>query len=236
MKIDLHCHTKAMKKGDGAARSVTPELFREKVANADVKIVAITNHNHFDLEQYNTLHDIVKDFCQVWPGVEIDVQGKTKWHLIVVSNPDNAALFAAKVKGLFIGKDLNKCALTMEEIYATLNSCDVIYIPHYHKNRGIKEEDRKRLSELVGDDARIFLELSNHRSLGVYTNYGYRSLIGSDVKDWKTYERCEFAELKLPVESFSQFCLLAKRDETIVETLLNKKQSLTLVGKPHESV
>lgn len=236
MKIDLHCHTKATKKGDGDARNVTPELFQEKVANADVKIVAITNHNHFDLEQYYTLRDSVKDFCQVWPGVEIDVQGKTKWHLIVVSNPENAMLFNAQVAGLFIGKNLNKCALTMEEVFGALNTCDVIYIPHYHKSPGIKEDDRKRLSELVGDDARIFLELSNHRSLGVYTNYGYRSIIGSDVKDWNKYDQCDFAELKLPVESFSQFCLLAKRDETIVETLLNKKQSLTLIGKPHESV
>lgn len=236
MKIDLHCHTKATKKGDGDARNVTPELFREKAANADVKIVAITNHNHFDLEQYNTLRDAVKDFCQVWPGVEIDVQGKTKWHLIVVSNPENVKLFTAQVAGLFIGKNLDKCALSMEEVFGALNCCDVIYIPHYHKSPGIKEEDRRRLSELVGDEARIFLELSNHRSLGVYTNYGYRSIIGSDVKDWNTYDQCEFAELKLPVESFSQFCLLAKRDEAIVETLLNKKQSLTLIGKPHESV
>ena len=236
MKIDLHCHTKATKKGDGDARNVTPELFREKVANADVKIVAITNHNHFDLDQYYTLRDTVKDFCQVWPGVEIDIQGKTKWHLIVVSNPENVKLFNVQVKGLFNGKNINKCALTMEEVFNALNSCDVIYIPHYHKSPGIKEDDRKRLSELVGDNTRIFLELSNHRSLGVYTNYGYRSIIGSDVKDWNQYDQCEFAELKLPVENFSQFCLLAKRDEAIVETLLNKKQSLILIGKPHESV
>ena len=236
MKIDLHCHTKATKKGDGNARNVTPELFQEKVANADVKIVAITNHNHFDLKQYRLLRDTVKDFCQVWPGVEIDVKGKTKWHLIVVANPENVNLFDSQVEGLFAGKNLDKCALLMEEVFSALNKCDVIYIPHYHKSPGIKEEDRKRLSELVGDDSRIFLELSNHRSLGVYTNYGYRSIIGSDVKDWNMYDQCEFAELKLPVESFSQFCLLAKRDETIVETLLNKKQSLTLIGKPHESV
>lgn len=236
MKIDLHCHTKATKKGDGDARNVTPELFQEKVANADVKIVAITNHNHFDLDQYYTLRDAVKDFCQVWPGVEIDVQGKTKWHLIVVANSENVQLFNARVSDLFIGKNPNKCFFTMEEVFRALNSCDVIYIPHYHKSPGIKEDDRKRLSELVGDDSRIFLELSNHRSLGVYTNYGYRSIVGSDVKDWNKYDQCEFAELKLPVESFSQFCLLAKRDETIVETLLNKKQSLTLIGKPHESV
>lgn len=236
MKIDLHCHTKATKSGDGAARDVTTDMFLEKVANADVKIIAITNHNHFDLEQYRTLRDTVKDFCQVWPGVEIDIQGKTKWHLIVVANPENVELFNIKVVDLFVGKNINKCALSMEEVFNALNKCDVIYIPHYHKNPGIKEEDRKKLSELIGDESRIFLELSNHRSLGVYTNYGFRSIVGSDVKDWNLYDQCEFAELKLPVESFSQFCLLAKRDETIVETLLNKKQSLNLIGKPHESV
>ena len=67
MKIDLHCHTKATKQGDGESRNVTTELFREKIADADVRIVAITNHNFFDYEQYNILRDAVKAFCQVWP-------------------------------------------------------------------------------------------------------------------------------------------------------------------------
>lgn len=236
MKIDLHCHTKATKKGDGTGRNVTPALFREKIVNADVKIVAITNHNHFDIEQYKALRNEVKDVCQVWPGVEIDIQGLTKWHLIVVANPINELIFNAQVAGLFIGKDINKCALQIEEVYAALNGCDVIYIPHYHKEPGIKEEDREKLTELVGDESRVFLELSNHRSLGIYTNYGYRSIVGSDVKDWTRYDSCQFAELKLPVESFSQFCLLAKRDKTIVDTLLNKKESLTLTAHPHKSV
>ena len=235
MKIDLHCHTKAIKKGEEKSRSVTTDVFCEKIANADVKIVAITNHNSFDFEQYIILRDKVKAFCQVWPGVEIDIQGKTKWHLIVVANPENVTLFNSQINNLFSEKDPNKCTLSIEEVFNALNNCDVIYIPHFHKTPGIKEEDRKHLNELVGDDSRVFLELSNHRSLGVYTNYGYRSIVGSDVKDWNTYEQCEFAELKLPVESFSQFCLLAKRDEAIVETLLNKKQSITLIGKPHDS-
>ena len=236
MKIDLHCHTKSTKKGDGNGRKVTRDLFCEKVADADVKILAITNHNHFDIEQYYEFRNAVKDYCMVWPGVEIDIQGKTKWHLIVVSNPDNVELFASGVDSLFAGKNLDKCALTMEEVYSVLNHCDVIYIPHYHKNPGIKEEDRKKLEEMVGDESRIFLELSNHRSLGVYTNYGYRSIVGSDVRDWAIYDKSEFAELKLPVESFHQFCLLAKRDKDIVETLLNKKQWITLTAKPHNSV
>lgn len=236
MKIDLHCHTKATKKGDGEARNVTPDIFREKVANADVKIVAITNHNHFDIKQYKALQFAVKDFCQVWPGVEIDIQGKTRWHLIVVANPENVRMFHSRVSELFSDRNIDKCALSIEEAYKALDCCDVIYIPHYHKSPGISEEDRKKLSQLIGDESRVFLELSNHRSLGIYTNHGYRSLVGSDIKDWNKYEQSDFAEIKLPVENFSQFCLLAKRDETIVETLLNKKQSIELVGKPHESV
>ena len=236
MKIDLHCHTKATKKGDGSGRNVSKKLFCEKVADSDVKILAITNHNHFDKQQYIDFREAVKDFCQVWPGVEIDIKGKSRWHLIVVANPDNVDLFSEKVEQLFNGKDLNKCTLIMDEVYGALHSCDVFYIPHYHKNPGIKDEDRKKLEELVGDDSRIFLELSNHRSLGVYTNYGFRSIVGSDVRDWNRYDQCDFAELKLPVDSFHQFCLLAKRDRDIVETLLNKKQRITLFAKPHSSV
>lgn len=236
MKIDLHCHTKATKKGDGNGRNVTPELFAEKVANSGVKILAITNHNHFDKTQYNTLKNSVRDYCQVWPGVEIDIQGQTKWHLIVVANPDRINIFSSRVNKLFQNKDLDKCTLTIEEVYKALNACDIIYIPHYHKSPEIKEADKSKLEKLVNDDSRIFLELSNHRSLGVYTNYGFRSIIGSDVKDWSTYDQCTFAELKLPVDSFHQFCLLAKRDKTIVETLLNKKDSIELTAKPHKSV
>ena len=43
MKIDLHCHTKKVKAGDPESRNVTPELFKEKIENADIKIVALTN-------------------------------------------------------------------------------------------------------------------------------------------------------------------------------------------------
>ena len=113
MKIDLHCHTKATKKGDGEARNVTPDIFREKVANADVKIVAITNHNHFDIKQYKALQFAVKDFCQVWPGVEIDIQGKTRWHLIVVANPENVRMFHSRVSELFSDRNIDKCALSI---------------------------------------------------------------------------------------------------------------------------
>ena len=75
MRVDLHCHTKSTKKGDGDGRNVTKDLFVQKVSDADVKIVAITNHNAFDIKQYYELKEAVAGFCQVWPGIEIDIQG-----------------------------------------------------------------------------------------------------------------------------------------------------------------
>ena len=238
MRIDLHCHTKKIKSGDGEGRNVTPELFYEKILNADVKIVAITNHNAFDYEQYTILRDKVVDFCSVWPGVEIDVQGSNnkKYHLIVVANPEYAQAFAEGVNTLFTGQNLETCKLNIQEVYDTLNRYDVIYISHFHKTPGISEEDQFALQKMVGDSSRVFGETADHRSLGVFSNHDYSVLIGSDVKDWNHYEECTFAELRLPVENFAQFCLLAKRDNVVVNTLLNKKQFYELTASPYTNV
>lgn len=238
MKIDLHCHTKQIKSGDGEGRNVSPELFREKIINANVKIVAITNHNAFDYGQYTVLRDTVADFCTVWPGVEIDILGSNnkKYHLIVVANPENAEAFAHGVSTLFGGKNLETCKLCLQEVYDNLHGYDVIYISHLHKTPGISEEDRLALQQLVGDPSRVFGETADHRSLGVFANHDFSVLIGSDVKDWNHYEECSFAELRLPVESFSQFCLLAKRDNVVVDTLLNKKQAHELTASPYKNV
>lgn len=237
LKVDLHCHTKATKQGDGVGRNVSAELFKEKIANADVKIVAITNHNAFDFEQYNELKVSVSDYCQVWPGVEIDIAGEdNKYHLIVVANPDNVKLFSDKTEQLFKGKNVDDCKFGIGEVYNKLNECDVIYIPHIHKKPGISEKDYKALQDLVSDNARVFCETQDHRSLGVFANHNYNVIIGSDVKNWEEYEKSTFAELKLPVENFTQFYLLSKKDDTIVNTLLNKKDSYKLKGKPHKSV
>lgn len=237
MRVDLHCHTKSTKKGDGDGRNVTKDLFVQKVSDADVKIVAITNHNAFDIKQYYELKEAVAGFCQVWPGIEIDIQGKeNKYHMIVVANPDNVEQFSKSIEELFNGKDIETCRIAVGEVQTKLNDCDVIYITHLCKTPSITDEEYKELVDLVGDESRVFGEPQNNKSLGVFANHNYNVIIGSDVKNWNEYERSTFAELKLPVESFQQFCLLSKKDATVVETLLNKKQSFELIAKPHSSV
>ena len=238
LKIDLHCHTKKIKSGDGDGRNVTPELFREKIIDANVKIVAITNHNTFDYEQYEVLRQKVIGICSVWPGVEIDIKGSNdkRFHLIVVANPDNVKDFADRVKVMYSGKNLETCTFRIQEVYDNLDKCDVIYIPHYHKKPSISDEDKAELEKIVGDPSRIFVELQDLRSLGVFANYDYKVIIGSDVKEWDKYEECTFADLRLPVENFSQFCLLAKRDPVVVNTLLGKKNIYSLKASPYKGI
>ena len=238
MRIDLHCHTKAIKKGDGIGRNVTPELFKTKIEDADIKIVAITNHNAFDFEQYHILSEIVKDTCQVWPGVEIDVlePDSKRWHLIVVANPKEAESFANSVSSLFQDDNLEDCTHTLEEIYSAFSCHDAIYITHFHKSPAVPADDGNKLDQLVGEPHRVFKETSNNNSMSVFANYRYNVLVGSDVKDWANYEKCSFAELKLPVDSFEQFCLLAMRDENVVQTLMNNKDSKTLIAHPAANV
>lgn len=237
MKIDLHCHTKKTKKGDGKNRNVTATLFREKIELADVKIVAITNHNAFDLTQYNELSNAVSDICQVWPGIELDVIGENNYHLIIVTKPESAEPFNEATAKLLAGEVPDSSIHTIEDICETYNTFDAIYIPHYHdKKPFISINDKEKLIELVGDSSRVFIEPRNHRTLGVLANKDMSVLIGSDVKDWNLYENCTFADLRLPVGNFSEFILLARRDTNVVDTLLSKKPPIVINASPHKSV
>lgn len=240
MLIDLHCHTKSVKSGENKARNVSAEVFKNKVEAADIKIIAITNHNCFDFKQYNELKEVVKDLCQVWPGIEIDVKGKreqAKYHLLVISNPNSVEAFDTQVKKLFADDDVNSTMHSAREICETFSTIDAIYIPHFHnKKPAISEEDRNDLMEFVGDSARVFIEPRDHRTLGVLANNAFNVMIGSDVQDWSVYEQSSFAELRLPVSNFSEFVLLARKDTGVVNTLMQNKTPMKLIGKPHETV
>lgn len=243
MKIDLHCHTKKIKKGDSINRAVTKELFAEKIFAADVKIVAITNHNHFDYKQYNDFKNAVAENCQVWPGIELDVLGLAKegekaqrGHLIVIANPKNVELFSKSVNNAIGNIDPNEFIMDLKNVYDTFNECDVLYIPHFHKKPSLLEEDLNYFNDLLVDKSRLFKEASDYRTIGVYSNFDYSMIIGSDVQDWRIYEKSNFSDIRLHVETFEQFCLLAKKDVQIIDTLLNTKKKNEVTVHPSDNI
>ncbi|MFQ6818602.1 MAG: histidinol phosphatase [Blautia sp.] len=243
MRIDLHCHTKKVKTGDAYTRNVTKDKFYQKVIEAEVKIIAITNHNQFDYAQYKEFKDVTKGECDIWPGVELDIIGKAdqkgnckRGHLIVIANPKNVELFNTQVQELINDEDVNTFQIGVKKVYETLGECDCIYIPHFHKEPKLSDEDIQELGELLPDSSRLFKETSDYRSLGVFSNFDYSVIIGSDVQDWDKYENSKFADIRLPVQTFEQFCLLAKKDVQIIDTLLNQKRKKEIPVSPYKRV
>lgn len=243
MKIDLHCHTLQIKTGDPESRTVSCDVFAEKIQNSDVKIVAITNHNAFDFTQYKLFKKRVESYCDVWPGAELDVYGEkvkngkpVKFHVIIVANPVTVDKFNKTINKMMKDQDVNTFSLHIKDLCKKFKGQDVLYIPHYMgKTPAISDDDLELLRELVGDKTRVFTETTGS-SIGVLVNHDLHALVGSDVKDWSVYEESTFSELRLPVTSYEQFCLLSKRDSVVIDSILNKKKSYEYYAKPHSKV
>ena len=227
MKIDIHVHTKKTKGGDSEHRNVDVERFNKIIRETEVKILAITNHNHFDLEQYQQITSKVQDVCLIWPGVELDIrEDGRKGHLIVIVNPNKAQQFNEVIADLLKDMTADDFTISIDETVAKFDHLDSIYIAHYHsKIPNLLDVDIEKISESVMNSKRVIKEATNSISTGIYISHGHSSIYGSDVQNWDEYEEISktLPELRLPVESFEQFCLLLEKDITTINTLLNKK-------------
>lgn len=229
MKIDLHCHTKKVKNGDPAEREISAEDFNQKMIDNNIKIVAITNHNYFDSNQYDEIVKLAADNYMVWPGIEIDIiDNGSKGHVIVIANPEKVEDFKKVINSITQNIDFNTFSMNICELYTYFSSLDVLFAFHYNKKPELDVELIKNFENMIQDKHRVFYEATNYRKMGILTNKGFKSILGSDVRDWNKYNECELPTLKLEVDSFEQFLLLAKKDYSVVESLLNKKNKIDI--------
>lgn len=237
MKIDLHCHTHKTKKGDAATREVSCETFVNELENAQVSIVAITNHNLFDYNQYSEFSNAcTKKNIQVWPGIELDVEGeKSKGHCIVIANPKVVIDFDHRCK-MIIKKTLpDDFLISIDEMSNTFSDLDIIVIAHYGwKKPSLVEHDLKLLNEKLVDKKPLFLEVSQLRSAGILYAHNLNSFIGSDVHDWNYYSKSELPELKMPIKDFDHFSLLIKKDPQVLKTFMNTKFNMKIAITPFQ--
>ena len=227
MKIDIHVHTKKAKTGDADTRNVDGDKFESIVKSTEVKILAITNHNHFDLEQYEDFSKRLEGYCQIWTGIELDiVEGGKRAHLIVIVNPKDYREFNEKINELLEGKTPDNFSLSIKETVDNFDSFEPIYIPHYFvKKPDLGNEGVELLLSLVKNKKRVLKEATNSISAGIYISHGHNSIYGTDIQDWDNYieEAKDLPDLRLPVESYEQFCLLLEKDDNTIQTILDKK-------------
>ncbi|MBU1020207.1 MAG: hypothetical protein KJ847_03260 [Firmicutes bacterium] len=224
MKIDLHCHTIATKSGEAKSRNVDRETFLSKINDNQVDIVAITNHNKFDLVQYTAF---INDKFQVWPGVELDVKGTSSTgHCILISDPEISDKFDTLVKSITGDCKPSDFVIEVETLCERIKDYKLIIIAHYgNKKPSLSDEDIDLLRSRLSTESAFFLEPQNLRSAGIYCAHDKNSLVGSDHHDWSTYpgSDCQLPELKLPIENYNKFFLLMKKDPIVIKTFLEKK-------------
>ena len=125
--------------------------------------------------------------------------------------------------------------ISINDVVDKFDSIDVIYIAHYHsKKPDLSDSDIEKLENLVSNPKRVLKEASNSISAGIYISHGHNSIYGSDVHNWNEYVTIskDLPELRLPVESFEQFCLLLDKDHTTINTILDKKTKETIRLNP----
>jgi len=238
MKIDLHTHTKKCKSGDAPTREISPEDFCETIMSTEVEIIAITNHNVFDLTQFMKIKDGIIEGIQVWPGIELDVlENGTRGHLLVIVSPKQAVEFSEVVAKLTRDSTPDEFTITIEVVLHNFDNFGPLYVAHYkQKTPSIPDEAFEKLIERTANPGRVIKEVTNSISAGIYISHGNASIYGSDVHDWSTYAENShnLPDLRLPVENYEHFCLLLEKDPITINTVLDKKIAENLVLTPFE--
>ena len=238
MKIDIHTHTKKCKSGDPPTREIAPVDFCETVLSTEVRIIAITNHNVFDLDQYTAIETTLGGEAQVWPGIELDVlDGESRGHLLVIVSPTQAVDFSEAVDDFTKGFSPDSFTATVDQVLERFDPFKPAYVAHYkQKKPNLSDDALAKLLAGTNNPSCVIKEVTNSISAGIYIAHGHASIYGSDVHDWPQYEELsrELPDLRLPVDSFEQFCLLLQKDPTTINTALNRKTSEDLVLLPFD--
>lgn len=237
MKIDIHTHTRKCKSGDAPTREISAKDFCEKVLSTDVGIIAITNHNVFDFEQYEEiLTHLVGQQAQAWPGIELDIlENGSRGHLIVIVSPAMAKSFSTAVDCLTKGYTPDSFTSTIATVLEIFDPLNPLYIAHYKQKKPAIADGA--LDVLIAETKypeRVIKEVTNSISAGIYISHGHASIYGSDIHDWAMYEEKsrDLPDLRLQVDSFEHFCLLLKKDATAINTVLDKKTAEELELRP----
>lgn len=201
-KCDLHIHTIPTVSDSHFEFSL--DVLEDYVNQMQLDVIAITNHNMFDMTQYIEIRDRLSDKT-VLPGIEVDIE---KGHLLVIFDKDDAGLmdFQSKCDAVTTLIPDNKTYITYEQflqIFGDLTK--YVLIPHYDKKPALSndviskfnvnilagevtsikkfiymlKDENERLTPVRFSDIRIKSDLS----MSDYsTNHTFMDIIEADVR------------------------------------------------------
>ena len=147
MKIDLHIHTVQNKFLDRSF-VFSNDLFKEYITENSLEIVAITNHNLFDLTNFRNIKSLLNGVnCLVLPGIEISLE---KGHMLVIFDDTEENLKTLKNISDSISL-IEKDDHYSMDVTTFNNLCcgkAAMLIPHYEKSPSVS----KTILDLRSDD------------------------------------------------------------------------------------
>jgi predicted metal-dependent phosphoesterase TrpH len=142
-KIDLHVHTTST----ASDRPFVFDLQRleDYVLARELDAVAITNHNEFDREQFETIRNALA--IAVFPGVELDVEGG---QLLLIADGSDLTDFDARCRKISRRAPNKRRSLSVAELREVFGDLSTyVVIPHYDKKPEVKEETLSALGACV---------------------------------------------------------------------------------------
>jgi len=192
-KIDLHTHT--VSTVCDSAFDFDISKVKEYVEKLKIDALAITNHNVFDMNQYNLIKKSLT--IPVFPGIEIDLEGG---HLLLITDTDEFEVSnfdekCKRVSDLIKTKDDSITLAQFKSIFTDLGK--YVLIPHHDKSPEIKHATITALNQhitsgeagSVSKFKRMFKE-QNGLTPVLFSDMRFRA----DLKDFPT--RHTFVDLK----------------------------------------
>lgn len=142
-KVDLHIHTSS----SNYEREITFSLDKmiEYVNKNKLDIIAITNHNHFNREQYELISNRLD--CTIYPGVEVDIESS---HLLVIFPNDKLEELEISCSSLSSRIQSENDSITFEEFINFFpNYKDCILIPHIKKDPAMKTTTLEKFNGVI---------------------------------------------------------------------------------------
>lgn len=142
-KIDFHIHT--VSTPSDSPFDFDLNQLNEYVSNTNINAIAITNHNTFNLKQFNEINDAIP--INIFPGIEIDLEGG---QILLIGDGNDLHDFDTKCRNISEACPTNKDSISvadLKRIFPDLSK--YILIPHYDKKPRIKEETLAQLRTFV---------------------------------------------------------------------------------------
>ena len=141
-KIDLHIHT--IPTINESAFTFSLKKLQEYIENANLDAIAITNHDLFDIKQFETIKNNIK--IKTFPGIEINLESG---HILLISD-DDLVEFTTKCGEITKNKQKIGDYISVDDlkkIFGNLNN--YLLIPHYGKNPELSNETINNLGKNI---------------------------------------------------------------------------------------